>query len=79
MSDKFKDKTNKSKDKSKDKSTNKLINKLYNIIDNKVWSTTFKKYVDGIDGYDIYDKRVLIKLESGKLIDVPLSWTNKIN
>ena len=43
------------------------------------WSNTFNMYVNAIEGKNIYDRRVLVKLDSGELIDYPLSWVSLIN
>ena len=44
----------------------------------KIWSETFEQYVDSIDGIDIPGKRILLKTEDGRLIDITLAWVKRV-
>ena len=44
----------------------------------KIWSETFEQYVDSIDGIDIPGKRILLKTEDGRLIDITLTWVKRV-
>ena len=57
---------------------------IYNTITHNgnimIWSTTFNKFVDVIEGVDIPGRRILLKMDNtNKLIECPASWVELIN
>lgn len=45
---------------------------------NQVWSTDFECWMDDVVGIDEEDRRAAVRMEDGRLFDVPYSWLHCI-